>query len=86
MKQMKLMGGGGEKDASMHSMVVLTADSIGEKCHKIVNKKEYNIANEDLKTCTPYIVFCIPHLQILFSLHKESYSSSLNCGAFIFSL
>ena len=33
-----------KKDVSMHSMVVLTADSIGEKCYKIVNKKEYSLS------------------------------------------
>ena len=67
---MKFMGKK-KKDVSMHSMVVLTADSIGEKCYKIVNKKEYNIANEDLKTCTPYIVFCIPHFANTFLCIKN---------------
>ena len=38
---MKFMGK--KKDVSMH-------DSMGENCYKIVNKKEYNIAHEDLRT------------------------------------
>ena len=56
MKQMKFMERKKKKGVSMHSMVVLTADSTGDKT---VNKKEYNIANEDLRTCTPSTVFCI---------------------------
>lgn len=52
----------------MHSMVVLTADSTGDKT---VNKKEYNIANEDLRTCTPSTVFCIPHFANTFLCLKN---------------
>ena len=55
----------------MHSMVVLTADSTREKCYKIVNKKEYNIANEDLRTCIPSTVFCIPHFANTFLCLKN---------------
>ena len=42
-----------------------------EKCYKIVNKKEYNIANEDLQTCTPYTVFFIPHFANTFLCLKN---------------
>lgn len=76
LKQMKFMGK--KKDVSMH-------DSMGENCYKIVNKKEYNNADEDLRTWTSYSLL-YPTFCKYFPLPKESYSSSLNCGAFIFSL